>query len=141
MQHQQHDWFMTTLVNCVKTKKYTFAERSEATYCIYIYLNARWSPKARRPIAVHIHNLSGHVNLNKFLWNIKKVKSPLCECEQEDETPDHVVSSCQEFKDKRENIDNPENTVAGMILKNKDSPESWRRLCVFISYIAEVKQK
>ena len=36
MQHQQHDWFMTTLVNCVKTKKYTFAERSEATYCIYI---------------------------------------------------------------------------------------------------------
>ena len=88
-----------------------------------------------------MHLLSGHVNLNKFLWNIKKVKSPLCECEQEDETPDHVVSSCQEFKDKRENIDNPENTVAGMILKNKDSPESWRKLCVFISYIAEVKQK
>ena len=32
------DWFMTTLVNCVKTKKYTFAERSEATYYIYIYI-------------------------------------------------------------------------------------------------------
>ena len=38
MQHQQHDWFMTTLVNCVKTKKYTFAERSEATYLLYIYI-------------------------------------------------------------------------------------------------------
>ena len=38
MQHQQHDWFMTTWVNCVKTKKYTFAERSEATYYIYIYI-------------------------------------------------------------------------------------------------------
>ena len=43
MQHQQHDWFMTTLVNCVKTKKYTitFAERSEATsrkYILYIYI-------------------------------------------------------------------------------------------------------
>ena len=45
------DWFMTTLVNCVKTKKYTFAERSEATYYIYIYLNARWSPKAEGPAA------------------------------------------------------------------------------------------
>ena len=38
MQHQQHDWFMTTLVNCVKTKKYTFAERSEPTYLLYIYI-------------------------------------------------------------------------------------------------------
>ena len=99
------------------------------------------TPCSRATEVYLMHLLSGHVNLNKFLWNIKKVKSPLCECEQEDETPDHVVSSCQEFKDKRENIDNPENTVAGMILKNKDSPESWRKLCVFISYIAEVKQK
>ena len=51
MQHQQHDWFMTTLVNCVKTKKYTFAERSEATYCIYIIYILECSMVAEGPAA------------------------------------------------------------------------------------------
>ena len=51
MQHQQHDWFMTTLVNCVKTKKYTFAERSEATYLLYIYIYIYFGPAAEGPAA------------------------------------------------------------------------------------------
>ena len=61
MQHQQHDWFMTTLVNCVKTKNILLPSEARP-HTVYIYIleyNARWLPKARRPkgrrpIAVHI---------------------------------------------------------------------------------------
>ena len=40
MQHQQHDWFMTTLVNCVKTKKILLPSeaRPHRKYILYIYI-------------------------------------------------------------------------------------------------------
>ena len=37
MQHQQHDWFMTTLVNCVKTKNILLPSEARP-HTVYIYI-------------------------------------------------------------------------------------------------------
>ena len=65
MQHQQHDWFMTTLVNCVKTKNILLPSEARP-HTVYIYIlecsmvaeGPAAEDPARRPIAVHIHWLT-----------------------------------------------------------------------------------
>jgi len=72
---------------------------------------------------------------------MKKVKSPLCECEMEDETPQHVVTSCQDLNNEREKLVHLGTTVVEMVIKNKQSPETWKSFCEFVGQIAETKKK
>ena len=45
--------------------------------------------------------VSGHIELNKHLYQLGKIESPLCKCEEEDETVDHHLLRCPLFEWKR----------------------------------------
>ncbi len=38
--------------------------------------------------------MTGHVELNKQLFNLKKISSPLCACGEDDESDDHYLLRC-----------------------------------------------
>ena len=96
-----------------------------------------------RATEVYLLNLlNGHINLNKFLWDMSKVESPLCQCREDEETPQHVVIDCKELSDERKKLDLQDNmnSVIGLVKKSKESPESWKQLLQFIKYIDETKK-
>ena len=45
--------------------------------------------------------LSGHIELNRHLYQMGKIESPLCKCKLEDETVDHHLLRCPLFARKR----------------------------------------
>jgi len=94
-----------------------------------------------RATEVYLLNLmNGHINLNKFLWDLSKVESPLCHCKEDEETPHHVLICCKDLQTERDKLDVQDNTVLGLVTKSKDSPESWKKLCQFIKHIDETKK-
>ena len=45
--------------------------------------------------------LTGHVHLNKQLYRLKKVESPMCKCNEEEESDDHFLLECPLYAKKR----------------------------------------
>ena len=45
--------------------------------------------------------LSGHGVFASFLYKYKRRNSPLCRCEAEEETPEHVLTQCPLYADGR----------------------------------------
>ena len=74
---------------------------------------------------------------------MSKVESPLCQCREDEETPQHVVIDCKELSDERKKLDLQDNmnSVIGLVKKSKESPESWKQLLQFIKYIDETKKE
>ena len=67
------------------------------------------TPCSRATEVYLLNLLNGHINLNKFLWDMSKVESPLCQCREDEETPQHVVIDCKELSDERKKLDLQDN--------------------------------
>ena len=99
------------------------------------------TPCSRATEVYLLNLLNGHINLNKFLWDMSKVESPLCHCREEEETPQHVILDCKDVINERKKLDLQDDTVIGLVVRSKDSPESWKRLLQFIKHIDETKKE
>ena len=87
--------------------------------------------------------IHGHVSLNSFLWNLSLVSSPLCDCKEKEETPDHVIFYCKEFSEIRDELiiegDSLLSTIANLA-RSKDSYEEFKRFCKLMNSIRKSKK-
>ena len=47
---------------------------------------------------------TGHCRLNKYMYRIKKMDSPMCSCGEKEETFEHLINECELTKVERERI-------------------------------------
>lgn len=47
---------------------------------------------------------TGTLPLNEHLFKIKKIESPLCSCNKENENINHFINNCSKYSDIRSNI-------------------------------------
>ena len=99
------------------------------------------TPCSRATEVYLLNLLNGHINLNKFLWDMSKVESPLCQCREEEETPHHVILDCKELSVARKNLDLLDDNIIGLVKRNKKSPQTWKQLLQFIKHINETKKE
>ena len=99
------------------------------------------TPCSRATEVYLLNLLNGHINLNKFLWDMSKVESPLCQCREEEETPHHVILDCKELSVARKKLDLLDDNIIGLVKRNKESPETWKQLLQFIKHINETKKE
>ena len=88
--------------------------------------------------------LHGHVQLNQFLWNLSLTSSPLCDCKEHLEEPEHVIFRCKEFQEKREECAIEGESLLQYLNNIQKSPtymDQLKNICRLMKHIKKVKKE
>ena len=76
------------------------------TLALLLFLCKSFEIVNKESIIIIINRLrANHFNLNESLSHLKIVESPMCKCDEYEESIDHVIWSCSLYNEKRDKND------------------------------------